>query len=40
MNILSVIAEPNSKRRMCIETAVQQITATLREEDDRHFWRE
>ena len=33
MNILSVIAEPNSKGRMCVETAVQQITATLKEED-------
>ena len=34
MNILSVMAERNSKRRMCIETAVQQITAALEEEDD------
>ena len=34
MNILSVMAEPNSKRRMCIETAVQQITAALEKEDD------
>ena len=34
MNILSVMAEPNSNRRMCIETAVQQITAALEEEDD------
>ena len=33
MNTLSVMAKPNSKRRMCIETAVQQITATLKEED-------
>ena len=28
------MAEPNSKRRMCIETAVQQITAAFEEEDD------
>ena len=34
MNILNVMAEPNSKHRMCIETAVQQITAALEEEDD------
>ena len=34
MNILSVMAEPNSKRRMCIKTAVQEITAALEEEDD------
>ena len=34
MNILSIMAEPNSKRRMCIETAVQQIIAALEEEDD------
>ena len=34
MNILSVMAEPNSKRRMCIETAVQQINGALEEEDD------
>ena len=29
------MAEPNSKRRICIETAVQQITAALEEEDDK-----
>ena len=28
------MAEPNNKRRMCIETAVQQITAALEKEDD------
>ena len=28
------MAEPNSKRRMCIETAVQQINGALEEEDD------
>ena len=35
MNILSVMAEPNSKHIMCIETAVQQITTALEEEDDK-----
>ena len=34
MNILIVMVEPNSKHRKCIETAVQQITAALEEEDD------
>ena len=34
MNIFSVMAEPNSKPRMCIETAGQQITSALEEEDD------
>ena len=34
MNILIVMAEPNSKGRMCRETAVQQITAALEEEDN------
>ena len=28
------MAEPNSKRRMCIERAVQQITAAFEEKDD------
>ena len=28
------MAEPNSKRKMCIETAVQQIMAAVEEEDD------
>ena len=28
------MAEPNSKCRMCIERAVQQITAALEEEND------
>ena len=28
------MAEPNGKRRMCIETAVQQITVALEEKDD------
>ena len=32
-NILSVITETNNKRRMCIETAMQQITAALKEDD-------
>ena len=32
------MAEPNSKRRMCIETAVQQITAALEEEDDEDIF--
>ena len=34
MNTLGLMAEPDSKRRMCIETAEQQITAALEEEDD------
>ena len=38
MNILSVMVEPNSKRRMCIKTAVQQITAALKEEDDENIF--
>ena len=28
------MAEPNSKCRMCIETALQQIMAAVHEEDD------
>ena len=38
MNLLSVMAERNSKHRMCIETAVQQITADLEEEDDEDIF--
>ena len=34
MNILIVMAEPNSKGRMCKETSLQQVTAALEEEDD------